>query len=518
MNIGYICARAAQEYSNNICVVEGGKRITFREVNERANRLANALLDGGLKKGDRVAVLMGNSWRVVEVDLGIARAGLVRVSLNARLAIKDHVTMLNETEVQAFIVGPEYVEHAGEMEPQLATVKRIILTQGSHAGWATYEDLLASASPSDPAVDINEDDLYQIQYTSGTTGQPRGAMIHHGAWLSSLYFHLAEMETIRETDALLHVAPMTHSAGVFALPHFVRGARQVVLKKFDPQVVLETIEKEKITFVVLVPTMIYMLLAEPNVKKFDLSSLKTILYAASPMSVEKLKEAIAIFGRVFQQGYGLTECIPPVAHFPKEDHVVDGPPEIVKRLGSCGRPAIGVEVRVIGEDGNQVKPGEVGQIVCRSGNVFKGYLNRPEDTAKTLRDGWLYTRDLATVDEYGYLYIVDRLDDMIISGGFNIFPREVEEVLYAHPSVYEVAVVAVPDEKWGEAVKAVVALKQGASATQQELIDFCEERLTRFKKPKTVDFVDALPKNPNGKILRRALREQYWKGRGRLVH
>ncbi len=517
MNIGHLVTRAAKQYPDNICVVEGTKRITFREVDERANRLANALFGLGLKKGDRVAILMGNSWRCVEVDVAVAKAGLVRVGLNARLAAKDHVEMINETEAQVFIVGPEYVEHVGGMVPELTTVKHVVLTEGSVPGWTSYDGLVANASSSQPNVDIVEDDLYSFQYTSGTTGRPRAGMHSHGGQLASIYFHLVDLE-IRDTDAILHVAPMTHSAGVFFLPHYARGARQVVLKHFDPQTVLETIEKEKVTFVVLVPTMIYMLLAEPNIKSYDLSSLRTILYAASPMSVEKLKEAIAIFGPIFQQGYGMTECFPPVTQLLKHEHVIDGPPEKVRRLGSCGRPAIGVEVRVVDENDSDVKPGEVGQIICRSANMMKGYFKRPEDTAKTIRNGWLYTRDLATVDEGGYLYIVDRLDDMIISGGFNIFPREVEEVIYAHPAVYEVAVIGIPHEKWGEAVKAVVAMKPGASATEQEIIDFCSGHLTRFKKPQSVDFVDALPKNPTGKILRRVLREGYWKGKGRLVH
>ncbi len=518
MNVGYIISRAVEQYADNICVVEGDKKITFREVGQHINQLANALLGLGLQKGDRVGVLMGNSWRCVEVDYGIIKGGLVRVPLNARQSPSELILQMTEAEAKAIIVGPEYVEQVQSMAPQMSTVTHYIATERVPSGWLNYDRFVAGAASTEPDVVVDKEDMHSFQYTSGTTGRPRAAIQDHGAWLSANLFYLAEMDTIRDSDAILHVAPMTHAAAVFMLPHFVRGARQVVLKRFDPQEVLEAIQKEKITFVVLIPTMIYMLLAYPDLRKYDHRSLKTILYATSPMSVEKLKEAIGIFGPVFQQGYGMTEAIPPVAHFAKEDHVVDGPPEKVKRLGSCGRPVIGVEVRLVDEEGNDVKTGEIGQIICRGGNLMKGYWKRPEDTERALRNGWLYTRDLARVDEDGFLYIVDRLDDMIISGGFNVYPREVEEALYAHPAVYEAAVVPVPDDKWGELVKAVVVLKPGTSATEQEIIDFCGTRLTGFKKPRSVDFVEALPKSPVGKILRRAVREKYWQGHSRLVH
>ncbi len=518
MNIGHVIARAAKQYADNICVVAGDERITFRTANERINRLANALLGLGLEKGDRVAILMGNCLQCVEVDYAIAKAGVVRVPLNARLSANEHAIIVDETEAKAFIIGPNYVEHVESIRGQIPSVKHFIYVSGNSGQGIGYESMLAGSSPAEPGIEVDEEDLYTIQYTSGTTGRPRGVMWQHRSILASMMGYLAELDPIREDHAIMHVGQMTHAAGVFMLPHFARGARQVVMKKFDPKALCETIERDRITFTVLAPTMIYMLLAYPEIKKHDLSSLRTILYAMSPMSVERLKEAISILGPVFVQGYGLSEGNPPVTHLDREDHVVDGSPEKVRRLASCGRPSIGVEVKVVDENDVEVKPGEVGQIICRGRNVMKGYWKRPEETAQALRNGWLYTRDMATVDEAGYIYIVDRKDDTMISGGFNVYPREVEEVLYAHPSVHETAVVPVPDEKWGEAIKAVVVLKSGATATEQEIIDFCGERLTRFKKPKSVDFVDSLPKDGNGKLLRRVLREKYWQGYERRVN
>jgi len=248
MNVGYLVSRAARQYANNVCVVEGDKRLTFREVDERCNRLANALLGLGLNKGDRIAILTGNNWRCLEVDYAIAKAGLIRVPLNPRMSAKDHVMMVNETEVRAFFIGPDYVEHVSEMAPELATVQHFIVTEGVPPGWIDYEGLLANSSVIEPLVDVNEDDGYTFSYTSGTTGRPRAVLHHHGSWIASAIYHLAEFDNIRESDAIMHAGPMTHISSPYLLPFFVRGGRQVVLKKLDPLIALETIQKEKIGY------------------------------------------------------------------------------------------------------------------------------------------------------------------------------------------------------------------------------------------------------------------------------
>jgi long-chain acyl-CoA synthetase len=300
-------------------------------------------------------------------------------------------------------------------------------------------------------------------------------------------------------------------------PHIVRGAKVVILPGFDEKDLLETIQKERITTLYLVPTMIVMLLAYPDLKKYDLSSLKTIRYGASPISPDVLKKAIQVFGNVFIQGYGLTEAGMPMALLKKEDHILDGSEKKLKRLSSVGREVMVAKVRIMDDNGKILPPGEVGEIVIRSHQVMEAYYNKPEASAETLRGGWLHTRDVGYIDEDGYIYLVDRKDDMIVSGGFNVYPKEVENVLYSHPAVLEAAVFGVPDEKWGEAVKAVVSLKAGQKATEEDIIEHCRKHLAGYKKPKSVDFIKELPKSPFGKIWRRKLKEPYWQGRGRMI-
>jgi acyl-CoA synthetase (AMP-forming)/AMP-acid ligase II len=313
------------------------------------------------------------------------------------------------------------------------------------------------------------------------------------------------------------MGPVTHASGSMILPHILRGAKVVILSSFDVKALLETIQKERITTLYLVPTMIVMLLANPDLKKYDLSSLKNIRYGASPISPEVLKKAIEVFGNVFVQGYGLTEGMMPLTLLLKEDHILDGTEKKLKRLSSIGREVNVASVRIMDDEGKILPPGQIGEIVVQSDQVMKGYWKKPEATAETLRGGWLHTRDMGYMDEDGYIYLVDRKDDMIVSGGFNIYPKEVEDVLYSHPAVLEAAVFGVPDEKWGEAVKATVSLRPGMQATEEEIIEHCKKHLASYKKPKSVDFMKELPKSLYGKILRRQLKEPYWKGRRRMI-
>jgi acyl-CoA synthetase (AMP-forming)/AMP-acid ligase II len=302
------------------------------------------------------------------------------------------------------------------------------------------------------------------------------------------------------------------------LPIILRGGRSIILPGFEVDLLLKTIEKERVTHLLLVPTMINMMLNHPDLKKYDLSSIRTIFYSASPMPVERIKQALQVFGPVLIQGYGCTESSALITYLPKEDHAFEGDPKKLKRLASCGVPIMTCDVRVVNEKEEDIKPGEIGEIIERGDDTMMGYWKDPERTAETLKNGWLYTRDMATVDEEGYIYIVDRKADMIISGGYNIYPTEVEEVLYRHPAVFEASVIGVPDDLWGESVKAIVVLKEGMRATEDELIQHCKNCLSSYKKPKSIDFVRDLPKNPYGKILRRKLREKYWVGQERMVH
>lgn len=519
MDLGIYLKRAAMWFPDRTAIVYEGHRFTYRQFNERVNRLANALLELGLKKGDRVALLSPNCHHLVEGDYACYKAGLVRVPLNARLSIPELIYMLNNSESSVLILGPEYVEEIGRSRNEIKTVKHYISILQKTSSMVDYEDLLSKASSGEVNVEVEAGDLCSLNYTSGTGGILKAAMGSHRNWIcvAKKFLLNPDME-IQKDSVMCHVAPITHFSGTMILPFIMRGGCNLILRGFDVKLLLETIQKEKVTHLIAVPTLLNFVMAYPDLKTYDLSSIKTILYGASPMPVERIKQALEIFGAVLIQGYGSTETANGITYLSKEDHMFEGDPKKLRRLASAGLPSPECEVRVVNEEGEDVKPGEVGEIIERGDDSMLGYWKAPELTAETLKDGWVYTRDMATVDEDGYVYIVDRKSDMIISGGFNIYPSEVENVLYTHPAVFEAAVVAVPDQLWGESVKAVVVLREGMKATEEELIELCKKHLASYKKPKSVEFVKELPKNPYGKILRRKVKEIYWAGREKMVH
>ncbi len=517
MIVGDSLAKAAVRFPNHTALVHGDTRLTTKELLNRVYRLGNALLNLGLRKGDGVAVLLNNCHQSVECFSALSCSGLVLVPMNSRYSAPEHLYMLNDSGSRAIIMGGEFQEVIASILPEAKTVAHVICTTGKPApGMFSYEELLAKASPEKPDVEIFDEDIINVRYTAGTTGRPKGVVHSHRSNVIMLYNTLMELD-IRENDAVALTGPVTHASGSMINPHIVRGAKVVILSGFDEKTLLETIQKERITTLYLVPTMIVMLLAYPDLKKYDLSSLKTIRYGASPISPDVLKRAIQVFGNVFVQGYGLTEASMPLTLLMKEDHILDGTEKKLKRLSSIGREVLVARVRIMDEDGKILPPGEVGEIVVQSDQVMESYWNKPEATAETLRGGWLHTRDMGYMDEDGYIYLVDRKDDMIVSGGFNVYPKEVEDVLYSHPAVLEAAVFGVPDEKWGEAVKAVISLRQGVSITEEDIIEHCRKYLAGYKKPKSVDFIKELPKSPFGKIWRRKLKEPYWAGKGRMI-
>jgi long-chain acyl-CoA synthetase len=519
MNTKDILIKTANQYPEREILVFQDKRIKAREYLNRVFRVSNALLGLGLKKGDRVAVLLSNSHHSVECFHGNSCAGLVLVPLNSRNSPREHLYMLNNSEASAIILGKEFAETVSSILPEASTVSHAIcIGDTPHSSMLDYDDLLAKSSPTDPQIGIADDDMSAIRYTSGTTGHPKGVHRDHRSDITAVYNCLIDGLEIRGTDAVALTGPVTHASGSLILPHFVRGAKVVILPGFNARKLIETIEKERITTLYLVPTMIVMLLAEPGIENYDLSSLRTIRYGASPIAPEVLKRAIDLFGNVFVQGYGLTEGSMPLTLLIKEDHIMDGSEKKLKRLSSVGREVTLTKVRIMDVEGNILPPGEIGEIVAQSDQIMKGYWKNPEATTETLRSGWLHTRDMGYMDEDGYLFLVDRKDDMIISGGFNIYPREVEDVIYMHPAVLEAAVFGIPDEKWGETVKAVISLRKGMTATEEEIIEHCKANLASYKKPTSVDFIDDIPKNPNGKILKKVLKEPYWSGKERKIN
>ena len=513
-----IC-RAGVRYADKVAVVSDGRRISFAQINSRSNRLARALIKAGVEKGDRVGVLLPNCAEFIETDFALIKSGLVRLPINPRLKPSEYAYMLNDAKASTLVFGSTFAEDIQKLQPSLGSVQRFIQVGSEPSDFASdYESMLASVEGSDISVDIEASAPYQILYTSGTTGKPKGAVTSFRSRLSTLATVLIEEMKVEADDALLSVAPLAHGGGTKILPHFIRGAKNVLLPKFSLEMFCETIAAEKITTTWMVPTMITMLLELPDLKRYDLSSLKTVVYAAAPMPEATLRRALETFGNIFVQVYGLSEAPNPVLLLPREDHVVDGTDRQVKRLQSAGREVFGVSVRVVDPEGAPIKPGDIGEIIIAGDNIMTEYWNLPEATSETIKDGWLYTGDMATVDEDGYVFIVDRRKDLIISGGFNVYPREIEEEIYKHPAVLEAAVIGVPDDRWGESVKAIVACRPGMTVDASELIAGLQDSLSGYKKPKSVEFMDALPKGPNGKILKRELKDKYWSGCQRMVN
>ena len=513
-----ILNKIVQRYGDREVLVFGDARFTARQYVERVYRLGNALLGLGLKKGDRVSLLLNNSNFSAECFRGANSAGIPFVSLNARNAAPEQVYILNNAGSKALIVGEEFLPMVEEILPETPEVEHVIVVPGKNKGkYLSYEELLAGSSPVEPDVEITAEDAYSIRYTSGTTGKPKGVLQLFRSDITQLYSSLMEGLDIQKDDAVVLTAPVTHASGSQILPHMAKGAKVVIMPGFDPEKLLQTVEKERITTLYLVPTMIVMLINHPTLKDYDISSVKTIRYGASPIAPNVLKKAISIFGDVFLQGYGLTEASMPITLLTKEDHMLDGSEEGLKRLKSIGRPVLVAKVSIQDKENNILPAGQTGEICVKSDQVMKEYWRNPEATKETLIDGWLHTGDMGYREEDGYVYLVDRKKDMIISGGFNIYPREVEDALYMLDEVLEAAVIGIPDEKWGETVKAFVVLKEGKNISAKDVIAHCKEQLASYKKPTSVDFIDELPKNANGKILKKDLKAPYWEDQWRKI-
>ena len=517
--VGKLYDWAVDHYADRIAAVMGDQKLTYRELRDKANQLGNALLMMGAKKGDRVATLIANSVESIVLDYGLAKAGLAQVILHEGTVVPaDNAYMANDSEASVLIYQARYSAHVEEMRPQLETVKHFLcISEGGDipSYGSNFYQAISSQPTTDPAVEVNEEDVISIYYTGGTTGVPKGCLHASKNRVYTYLTALAEIGLgIRQT--FLHVAPMSHASNVFMLPVCLRGGTQVILDTFNPELFLQTVEREKVTATFIVPTILYRILDFPDLRKYDTSSLDTVIYGASPIGPERLREAMAAFGPVFVQVFGQTEAPMFITSLGKEDHMI-GPGE-EERLMSCGKPTLMCQLRLVDDDDNDVPPGAEGEIAAKTPNTMNGYLNKPEETAETLKNGWLHTGDVGRRDEDGYVYILDRKKDMIISGGWNVYPKEVEVTIHEHEAVADVAVIGVPDPSWGESVKAVVVLHQGKTATAEEIIQFCKERKGSIKTPKSVDFVEAMPLTSVGKHDKKALRDIYWGEQKRRVH
>jgi fatty-acyl-CoA synthase len=504
--------RALARFPDRMAFVWDGGSLTYRAAHALIGRLQAAMAASGLAKGQTAAFLSANSAETWCAGVAAQGLGLVVTWLHPLGSLADHLDVIEDSGATALVVDPRtHAQRGGELASGAAGRLATVLTMG-RADFG--RDLMAAAERAGEAAPVDltgPDDYAIINYTGGTTGKSKGAIRRHRSTAASAVSIAADFE-FPAVPRYLAAAPITHVSGTKVLPSLLRGGTIHLLKGFDPERFLATIERERINFTLMVPTMIYVLLDHPKLDKTDLSSLELVLYGASPMSPTRLVEGLERIGPVFSQLYGQTECYP-VSVLRKGDHDAKRP----ELFASCGFPIASCSVSLRDEDNNEVKPGEAGEICVRAPHAMEQYWKRPEQTAETFKGGWLHTGDVARTDERGYLYIVDRKKDMIVSGGFNIFPREVEDVLSSHPDVAMAAVIGVPHEKWGEAVAALIVPRPGTRPAAEALMQLVKDRKGGTHAPKQVEFVDSLPLTAVGKVDKKVLRARYWAGQARQV-
>jgi long-chain acyl-CoA synthetase len=504
------------ERADRIALVQGSRQLSWGELAQRSCQMANVLASAGVGPGDRVAFLDKNGIEHFEVFFGSALLNAVCVDVNWRLAAPEVEYIVNDAQAKVFVVGPDFVPVLDAIRPNLGAATVIVIGDG-------YEEALTAQATDDPGVPMGAEDVAFQLYSSGTTGRPKGVMLTNANFFGLLPL-AKEIWELDESSVNLIAMPLFHiGGGGWAMAGMYEGCTSVIVRELDPAALVRMFGEERVTHAFLVPAVLQFMLMVPGVDEADYSSLQVFVYGASPISEEVLARSVRMFKCKFWQAYGLTETTGAVVNLPPHDHDVDGPNR--HRLRSCGVPGPGVELRIVDTDSmfddepRDCAQGEVGEIWIRSPQVMLGYWNMPEETAKAITpDGWFRSGDAGYLDADGYLYIHDRVKDMIVSGGENVYPAEVENVLMGHPAIADVAVIGVPHERWGETAKAMVVRKPGADVGEQEIIDFARERLARFKCPTSVDWLDALPRNPSGKILKKDLRAPYWAGRERNVN
>jgi acyl-CoA synthetase (AMP-forming)/AMP-acid ligase II len=511
--------KACQFFPRKEAIICGNRRWTYEEFFGRLSRFSDYLKGAGIEKGDRVAILHPNCHCFLEVYYAIALRGAAAVPLNYRLSAGEIAVIMNDAGAKALIADPRFRRTVNQIRTDLPTVGKIIWTgdkadplpEGGRD--ACYEEIIAAMTPAPlPEVDAVETDIAQIYYTSGTTGRPKGVMLTHKNVMVHALGTIAELQ-LTDRDVWLHAAPLFHLADAWATWAITWvGGTHVLVGEFDPPAVLAAIEREKVTLTNMIPTMLNMLVNYSGVKNYDYRHLRVLLSGGASIAPEVVRRIVEIFQCDYIQTYGMTETSPYLTLSILKEHLLQrSPDEQMLFKSKTGREFIAMELKVVTDEGREIRRDEkeVGEIIVRGDTVTPGYWQLPEETARAIRNGWLYTGDMAVMDEEGYVTIVDRRKDMIVTGGENVYSTEVENTLYQHPAVLECAVVGVPDEKWGEAVQGIVVLKPAAQATEEELIRFCKEQIARYKAPKSIDFISALPKTGSGKIEKKKLRDRY---------
>jgi fatty-acyl-CoA synthase len=499
VHVGYLLSQRARLGPDRPAVAFGETELTFGELNRRTNRLANGLAGLGVRKGDRVAVLLMNCHQYYELLFACAKLGALIVTVNYRLVADEVRHVLDDSRPSVFVHGPEFTAIADELCPAGSPVTTVLL--GQDAERLTYDEI-AAAADAEPAVEVGLDDPLIIMYTSGTTGRPKGAVLTHANVLYTSFNQMADWG-MGAADRCLVVAPLYHVGGLLVLsfPCLHAGGSVRIHGSFDPGDVLRDIHEHRITTIFLAPTMWNMLLQREDLAAYDVSSVRLGCSGGEALPVAVMQRLTDLFGADFTDGYGLTEASS-CSTVLRAEHVI-------AKTGSVGMPFLHNAVRVVDDEDRDVPVGETGEIIQSGPTVMQGYWERPDATAQALRGGWLRTGDVGRFDEDGFLYVVDRKDDMIVSGAENVYPAEVEQVLYRHPAVLEAAVIGLPDERWGQAVTAVVVLRPGAAAAPEEISEFCRGKVAGYKRPRRVEVVEALPRNASGKVLKRVLRDRW---------
>jgi len=493
------------------------KTYTYSQLNERTNRLANALASLGIKKGDRVAMVQVNCNQCIETYFAAAKLGAIYVPLNFRSRAEELAFMLNSAGAVAIFAGDRYIDLAKSIKANVNTMRHLIAIESKQDDMLYYEDMISSAPADEVASDIGDDDTTILMYTAGTTGSPKGVMLSHNSFSHYVLDNVTPADPEVEERNILTV-PLYHVAGTQAVMAAIYGGRTLIMERqFSAPEWMGLVETHKANRAMMVPTMLKQLIDNPDFKKHDLSSLKVITYGAAPMPLTVIKKALEVFPGVnFINAFGQTETASTITTLGPADHVIEGTEEEkekkLRRLSSIGKPMADVQMRIVDEENHPLPSGETGGIVAKGPRVMTGYWKDEEKTSKTIdKDGWVHTGDIGYMDEDGYFFLAGRSTDMIIRAGENISPEEVEAALDSHPKIEEVAVIGVPDEEWGEEIRAIVVLKKGEKASAEEIMEYCREKIASFKRPRSVIFVDELPRNPMGKILKRVLRDNYGK-------
>jgi acyl-CoA synthetase (AMP-forming)/AMP-acid ligase II len=500
-----ILVRHAKEHADKTAIVFENKRFTFKELNSRVNSLTQALMDLGVNKGDKIAIMADNCHQYMEIGCAGVKGGMVIVPLYTDLSQRELSYLINNSEANTIIFGENYTDRIDALWSKLESIKNFIVIGKPEENTKSYEELLASYPAKEPQVQVKDNDLYMLACTGGTTGLPKQVMVTYKNVVTTM-FNIMYVYNMRHEDIFLIVMPLSwgHLIHWQAFAHLYMGCTIVILKESTPSSILKAMEKEKVTSSLLVASLISTLANYPGVNKYDHSSLRRLVVTGALLPVESWKQAIKVFGNVFSPAYGAAE-LNAMAFLPPEELIFEGPPGKAKG-SSCGKELLSTEIRVVDEQGNDVPRGEVGEVIAKGKHLMPSYWKAPKATEEAIRGGYFYTGDLGMLDEEGYLYLIGRKKDVITSQGKLISPSEVEDIIYRHPSVLEAAVIGVPHEQLGEAVKAFVVLKSGAKASSEEIIELCRNYLPSYAVPSVVDFVASLPKSAVGKILKRELK------------